>query len=243
MLPSSKPLRLLLVAGLATLSAPSLAAEQTATDAEGRVYGSPAPVALPAMPAPTNAPAPYPGYDPVAFENAKEDWLYECRRRIGGKRKGGLTGGVIGGVVGGIAGSAIAGRGNRTAGAVIGGVAGAAAGAAIGSAADRRKARETMDYCESYLEDHFARQQSYGGYGYAAGYNPGYHGYAAQPVMMVMMPVGAVPIAAAPAVVPMTPQRNCTETTVIEEWVPVTTRKRYIAPRRHVVPDKRVRAN
>ena len=64
--------------------------------------------------------------------------------------------------------------------------------------------------------------------------------------MMVMVPVAMVPVAApAPQ-----QQRECKETQVIEEWVPVPTRPhtRYI-PRRvpdkrvRIVPDKRVRVN
>ena len=49
-----------------------------------------------------------------------------------------------------------------------------------------------------------------------------------------------VPVAMTTVAAPAAPQQNCTETEVIEEWVPVTRpAKRYI-PRR-VVPDKRVR--
>jgi hypothetical protein len=237
MSPRSKPLHLLLAGGLFALAAPAVAAIEPT-----------GPIAMPALPpAQVAAPAAFPGYDPVAFEEARADWLYECRRRYGGNDKGKVKGGIVGGVVGGVAGSAVAGRGNRTVGAIVGGVAGAAAGAAIGSAEDRRKARAARDYCETYLDDHLERQQYYGGYSYAPqGYAP--QGYAAaypqgyvvqqamQPVTMMMMPVPMAQAVTQPA-----PQQNCTETTVIEEWVPVKARKRYIAPRRHVVPDKRVR--
>lgn len=245
-------LHLALTAGLALMAAPALAADQPVTDAEGRVFGdtitdplpewrSPAasqaqPPALPAMPAgPGAAAAGYPGQDRIAWEEARADWLAECRQRFGGRGK--LAGGVVGGLVGGIAGSAIAGRGKRTVGAVVGGVAGAAAGAALGGSADRRRAR---DYCESYLDRYMA---SYGqGYGY--GYPQGQmaYGYAMQP-MMVMVPV-VMTAAAAPAA----PRQDCTETQVIEEWVPVSRPARRYIPRRAApatpkaaVPDKRIR--
>ena len=248
MLPRSKPFHTLLAIGLLGSAAPAFAADPV-TDAAGRVYNVPPvdtrPVwkpaqapSLPQMPAPGAASMAQPGYDQAAFEQAKLDWLTECRRRYGGN-KGRTTGTIIGGLVGGVAGSAIAGRGDRVVGAIAGGTLGAVAGSAIGSASDKRRAR---DYCESYLEDYLARQQTgYGGYGQAQGYA---YGYAMQPVMM-MVPVAMVPIAA-----PAAPQRECKETTVIEEWVPVTTRKRTITRYRAVpdkrvrlVPDKRVRAN
>lgn len=238
------PFRIALAAGLAFAAAPVCAAEQPATDAEGRVFGDTvsdplpewqsAPTAnvqprLPAIPASPGAmPAGYSAPDRAEWEQARADWLSECRRRYGGK--GGVTGGVLGGVVGGIAGSAIAGRGNRTIGAVVGGVAGAAAGAAIGKSGDRRRAR---DYCESYLDQHFANYgQAYGGYGYPQGQAT--YGYAMQPVMMM------VPVAMAPVTVPAAPRQGCTETQVIEEWVPVARPARRYIPRR-AVPDKRVR--
>jgi hypothetical protein len=246
MSPRFKPLHVLVAAGLAGLATPALATNQPASDADGRVFGNAVPdtrpdwkaattahtpPALPAMPA-AHAPAggamEHPGYDRAAFEESKADWLAECRRRYGGK--GGVTGGVVGGLLGGVAGSAIAGRGNRTVGAIAGGVVGAAAGAAIGSSSDRRRAR---DYCESYLEDYLARQ-NHGHHGFGSG-QPIY-GYAMQP-MMVMVPVAMTHVAA-----PAAPQKDCTETIVTEEWVYVRTPgKRYIPPRRHAVPDKRVR--
>lgn len=237
----AKTLHLVLAAGLAGLAMPALAADQPATDAEGRVYGDTvndplpdwkaAPAAhsqaqLPPIPAaPGMAPMGHPGPDRVAWEEARADWLAECRQRFSGN--GRVTGGVVGGLVGGIAGSAIAGRGNRTVGAVV---AGAVAGAAIGDSSDRRHAR---DYCESYLDRYMASYgQGYGAYGYPHGQLA--YGYAMQP-MMVMVPVAMTTVAA-----PAAPRQDCTETEVIEEWVPVARpAKRYI-PRR-VVPDKRVR--
>lgn len=248
MLPHAKPFHTLLAVGLLACAAPALAVDPV-TNAEGRVYNvppvDPRPVwkpaqgpALPPMPAPGAAPMAQPGHDPAAFEQAKLDWLAECRRRYGGN-KGRTAGTVIGGLVGGVAGSAIAGRGDRVVGAIAGGTLGAVAGSAIGSASDKHRAR---DYCESYLEDYLARQQTgFAGYGQAPGYA---YGYAMQPVMM-MVPVGMLPMAS-----PAAPQHECQETTVIEEWVPVTTRKRHITHHRSVpdkririVPDKRVRSN
>lgn len=249
MSPRSKPLHFAIAAGLAALAAPAFAADQPVTDADGRVYGDTAlnsrpewkpaaqahapraaasPMAMPGMPpAPAATPMAQPGYDPVAFNEAKADWLYECRRRYSGKS--GLTGSILGGVVGGVAGSAIAGRGNRTVGAVAGGALGAVAGAAIGNSADQRRAR---DYCESYLEDYLARQQPAGHFGQMQhGYT---YGYAMQPVMMM------VPVAMTYAAAPAAPKQDCKETTVIEEWVEVPRAKRWI-PQRRVVPDKRVR--
>ncbi|MFN5084244.1 MAG: glycine zipper 2TM domain-containing protein [Novosphingobium sp.] len=257
MSPRAQALHLVLAAGLAGLAAPALAADQPATDAEGRVFGNtvndplpewkqaPAahaqPTALPPMPAGPNAmPMGHPGPDRVAWEEARADWLAECRQRFGGKGK--VTGGVLGGLVGGVAGSAIAGRGNRTVGAVVGGVAGAVAGAAIGDSSDRRRAR---DYCESYLDRHMASYgPGYGGYGYGYPHGQMTYGYAMQP-MMVMVPVAMTTVAA-----PAAPRQDCTETEVIEEWVPVARpAKRYI-PRRavpdkrvRIVPDKRIRSN
>lgn len=250
MLSHAKPFHTLLAVGLLACATPALAGDPV-TDAEGRVYNvppvDPRPVwkpaqgpALPPMPAPGAAPMAHPGYDGAAFEQAKLDWLAECRRRYGGN-KGRTAGTVIGGLVGGVAGSAIAGRGDRVVGAIAGGTLGAVAGSAIGSASDKRRAR---DYCESYLEDYLARQQTgLAGYGEAPGYGYAY-GYAMQPVMM-MVPIAMVPVGTAAA-----PHRECKETTVIEEWVPVTTRKRYITRHRavsdkrvRIVPDKRVRTN
>lgn len=192
--------------------------------------GTPAPGPIPASPTTQAAPAPHPGYDPVAYEQARADWLAECRRNRG---SGNTVGGaVIGAVAGGLLGSAVAGRGSRTDGAVIGAVTGAMAGGALGSSADKRAAR---DYCESYLDRHTA---SYGP-GYAPGYGAHSYGYAYQP-MMVMVPV--MMVQASPAVPQTTSKpRECVETVVTEEWVDVP-RQRIIPPRPpRRVPDKRVR--
>jgi len=257
MSPRAPALRLVIAAGLVSLAAPALAADQPATDAEGRVFGdtvndplpewkSPTaahaqPAPLPPMPAGPNAmPMGHPGPDRAAWEEARADWLAECRQRFNGKGK--VTGGVLGGLVGGIAGSAIAGRGNRTVGAVVGGVAGAVTGAAIGDSSDRRRAR---DYCESYLDRYMASYgPGYGGYGYGYPHGQMAYTYAMQP-MMVMVPVAMTTVAA-----PAAPRQNCTETEVIEEWVPVTRpAKRYIQrrvvphKRVRIVPDKRIRTN
>lgn len=163
----------------------------------------------------------HPGFDHAAFEQAKLDWLAECRNRYTSNR-GRTTGAVVGALVGGVAGSAIAGRGDRVVGAIAGGTLGAVAGSAIGSGSDQRR---TGDYCESYLNYYLAGQQH--GFG---------HGYMLQP-MMVMMPMAVMQTAA-----PAAPQRECEETTVIEEWVPVTPPKRRIVPdkRVRIVPDKRI---
>lgn len=245
---SLRPLAAAAVAGSLAFAAPVLA--QTAVDAEGRVFGNamPAPP-MPAMPphampaAPMAHPgsyhAPAPGYDPAAWERAKGDWLAECRRRVGGSNSK-TAGAVIGGLVGGVVGNRIAGKGDRTVGTIAGAAVGAVAGGAIGASADRNRAR---DYCEAYLEDSLAGYYGQGGYGPGYGYGYGYGypqaGYAMQPVMM-MVPV--MYQAAPPA-----KTRECVETTVVEEWVPVKTRKRTIAPRPDkrvkIVPDKRVRAN
>lgn len=107
-------------------------------------------------------------------------------------------------------------------------VTGGVADAAIGDSSDRRR---TRDYCERYLDRYMA---SYGP-GYGDGYPPGQlaYGYAMQP-MMVMVPVVITGMAA-----PTAPQQNCTETEVIEEWVPVAGPARRAIPRR-VAPAKRV---
>lgn len=255
------------LAGSIAFAVPALA--QPAVDAEGRVFGNAVPAPpMPAMPpmvsqpvvqplpagAPQHAmpphampaapmthpgayhaPAQAPGYDPVAWDRAKGDWLAECRRRMGGS-KSKTAGAVIGGLFGGLIGNRVAGRGNRTVGTIAGAAVGAVAGGAIGASADRNRAR---DYCEAYLEDSLAGYYGQGqaGYGYQqAGYGPVQYGYAMQPVMM-MVPVMHH---AAPA-----KARECVETTVIEEWVPVKSAKRRIAPRPDkrvkIVPDKRVR--
>lgn len=191
------------------------------------------PAPLPPTPAgPVAMPIGHPGPDLAAWEEARADWLMECRQRFGGAGK--VTGGVVGGLVGGVAGSAIAGRGNRTVGAVVGGVAGAVAGAAIGDSADRRRAR---DYCESYLDRYMASYgPGFGGYGYGNPHGQLGYGYAVQPMMVT------VPVAMHAAVAPAAQQQDCTETEVIEEWVPVARPAKRTIPRR-AAPDKRIRAN
>lgn len=174
------------------------------------------------------------GYDDVGYQQARTDWLSECRRNHGnGNRVGGA---VIGGVVGGVIGNRIAGRGNRVIGTVAGAAVGAVAGGAIGDSADRRSAR---DWCESYLERNTGWQ---GGQGYA----PGGYSYGYAP-MMVMVPVMMVQVGGG--------QRECTTTVVTTEYVTETPRpvhrkaRRLIRPRMPVfpqaapVPDKRVRTN
>jgi uncharacterized protein YcfJ len=182
----------------------------------------------------TGGPAavPQPASHNAAWEQARADWLAECRRRQGTERT--VGGAVIGGLVGGVVGNRVAGEGNRTVGTVVGAAAGAGVGAAVGSAADRSAAR---DYCEAYL-DQYLSQQGQHGHGYSYGYAP----------MVVMVPVTMVAVSA-PAQTQGQP--GCTETIVTEEYVTEASasRRRYVAPRprvRHekrvrVAPDKRVR--
>lgn len=184
-----------------------------------------------------------PGYDQAGFDRARADWLAECRSRHGNGNK--VGGAIVGGVLGGVIGHEIAGRGDKTLGTVAGAAVGAVAGGAIGAGADKRS---RMDWCESYLERHMARGPAMG-YGQpypAAGYGYGY-GYAYQPVMVPMMvPMMAVQMQAAPA----PRQKECKETIVTEEWVPVARPHRRYVPARpvpdkrvRIVPDKRVRVN
>ena len=208
-------------------------------DADGHYYGDARPGNgddprpewhgdYPGMPQPQMAA----GYDRAGYEQARGDWLAECRRNHG---NGNLVGGaVIGGVVGGVIGNRVAGRGNRTIGTVAGAAVGAVAGGAIGSAADRRSAR---DYCEAYLERDTTWQSGpgYGQGGYSYGYAP----------MTVMVPVMFAQASGG--------QRECTTTVVTEEYVTETpqrhTVRRMIRPRILVTPraapvhDKRVRTN
>lgn len=228
------------LAGMLAFAAPALAQDGPppppmpgTVDAEGRVYGDAqaAPMAMPPM-AGHHA---QPQYDRAAWERAREDWLTECRRNHG---NGNMVGGaVVGGVVGGLLGNVIAKRGDKTLGTVAGAAVGAAAGGALGHGADKRRVR---DYCESYLERHMGQ-----GYGQAYPYGYPAYGYAYQP-MTVMVPV--MMVQAAPA--PQRQQRECKETQVIEEWVPVARPARRYIPRRavpdkrvRIVPDKRVRTN
>lgn len=252
-------LHFILAVSIASLTAPVLAAQQPAVDAEGRIFGDTindplpewksAPTAhaqpqLPPVPTGYSAiPMDQSAIDRAAWEEDRADWLAECRQRYGGGRK--VAGGVVGGLFDGIAGSAIAGRGHRTIGAVVGGVTGAIAGAAIGDSTDRRRAR---DYCESYLDRYFANyNRNYGAYGAYAGNQPyGYpqgqltYGYAMQP-MMVLVPVAMTAVAAAP-------QQGRQVVQVIEEWVTVSRPARRYIPKRAtphkripVVRDKRIR--
>ncbi|HOB12679.1 MAG TPA: glycine zipper 2TM domain-containing protein [Novosphingobium sp.] len=247
---SVRPVRLSLLgvtalafAGPALAQQPSLPPPPPGVvDAQGRVFDGPAPDMRPEWQgaAPQQAMPPmHPGQPrsyPPGWEQARADWLVECRRRQGhGKTVGGA---VIGGVIGGVVGNRVAGHGNRTEGTIAGAAVGAVAGAAIGSGADRRAAQ---DYCEAYLEQHTTWGPGYGygqpvvGYGYAP--------------MTVMVPVAYV-AAAAPA-----QPRECVETVVTEEWVAAPTRTRYVPPRPKprpkavpdkrvkIVPDKRVRVN
>lgn len=169
---------------------------------------------------------------PPGWEQARADWLAECRRRHGSGNK--VGGALVGGVIGGVIGNRVAGEDNRVVGTVAGATVGALAGGAIGDAADKRAAR---DYCEAYLEQHTSWSQG-------AAFGPGGavvgHGYAP---MAVMVPVAYVQIAA-----PAQP-RECVETVVTEEWVAVREKPkvRYIKPRPDkrvkIVPDKRVRTS
>lgn len=248
---TSRPLRLSLLAAAAFgFAAPSLAQSgppmppppppMGTVDAAGHYYGD-ANADQRADPRPEwhgDPAGPQPqmrgGYDQAGYEQAREDWLAECRHNHG---NGNTVGGaVIGGLVGGVIGNRVGGRGNRTLGTIAGAAVGAAAGGAIGSAADRRSAR---DYCETYLDRNTSQQGGYGQPGYSYGYQP----------MMVMVPVMMV---AAPG----GGQRECTTTVTTEEYVtyvqaPVRHVRalRLVRPPRPVqwraapVPDKRVRTN
>jgi hypothetical protein len=205
---------------------PSLPPPPGVVDAQGNVYDGPPP--------PDQRPEWRGGPQPMAhgaerqyppgWDQAREDWLTQCRRNHSGNRK--VGGVVIGGLIGGVVGNRVAGKGNRVVGTVAGAAVGAVAGGAIGEAADQRSAR---DFCEAYLEQHTTWGPGYGqgqgvvGYGYAP--------------MTVMVPVAYV------AVQGQQQQRECQETIVTEEWVTVSTppRQRYIPPRPRRVPDKRVR--
>jgi hypothetical protein len=166
----------------------------------------------------------YPGTSEAAEPPApppqdRDEWLRQCRRRLGDN---GVGGAVIGGVVGGVAGNVIAGHGNRVLGTVAGAAVGAIAGAAIDKAEDRTR---TRDRCEAMLE-----VPGYGGT-WGAAYGGGY-GYAyGVPVMLVPVAMTAAPQAA---------RGPCKETVVTEEYVTTVPRHSRVIPRR-AVPDKRVR--
>lgn len=161
------------------------------------------------------------------WDQQRDAWLTECRRRLSDN---GVGGAVIGGLIGGVAGHEIAGRGDKVIGTVAGAAVGAIAGAAIDKAEDRGRNR---DRCEAMLQGYGTQQQGYGnGYSTAYGY-----GYA---VPMMMVPVMMVPA----------PRRECKEvvtTEYVTEYVTVPTRHRYIKPRPQykrvpvTVPDKRVK--
>lgn len=199
-------------------------------DAQGNVYAGPMPDQRPewrGAPPPMAHPAGHPPMRhgqqvqyPPQWEQARANWLSECRRRHG---SGNMVGGaVLGGVVGGVIGNRVAGTGNRVVGTVAGATLGAVAGGAIGDAADKRSAR---DWCETYLEQNMTWSQGYGqgvvGYGYAP--------------MTVMVPVAYVAVQA-----PAQP-RECKETIVTEEWVTVPQKSRYIPARPRPRPDKRIK--
>lgn len=189
------------------------------------------PESLPGPESPQDLPAGavrIPGYDQAAWQQARGNWLVECRRRHGsGNRVGGA---ILGSVIGGVIGNRVAGDGDRALGTVAGAAVGAVAGGAIGDAADRQAGR---DWCESYLDDYLARQTA-----------PAYPGHPVvgygQAPMLVMVPVAYVQAQAAPA-----PPRECVETIVTEDTLPAAQpmRSRRIAPRAKPAPDKRVRIN
>lgn len=162
---------------------------------------------------------------PPGWEQARANWLTECRRRHGSGNK--VGGAVLGGVIGGVIGNRVAGKGNRTLGTVVGATTGAVAGGAIGDAADRRAAR---DWCESYLEQNTSWSQ---GMGY--GHDQQVVGYGYAP-MTVMVPVAYVQMQG------QTQPRECKETVVYEDYVTTTTPARYRTVTTYTrVPDKRVR--
>lgn len=164
-----------------------------------------------------------------AWARQREDWLRECRYRIGDRRSG-ATGAILGGVVGGVLGHEIAGRHDRTLGTVTGAAVGAVAGAAIERGTEGRRSR---DECESMLDSY------HGGYG-QAGYGYGY----AMPVMMVPMAMVAMPTH-------MHPKKDCKEVVTTEYVTTYDTVYRKVREVRYksvptykrvrIVPDKRVR--
>lgn len=222
-------------------------------DAEGRVYGNAMPDPRPqwtggpvAMPSPVPPPPPgmampqgmpvapvmaapmaQPGYDQAAFENARQDWLAECRHNHGHGNT--VGGGFLGGILGGIIGHEVAGHGDKTLGTVAGAAVGAVAGGAIGHGVDKRGRR---DWCEAYLDSHMTTTTTWGPA--PAGYTGPTYSYAMQPVttmvpvMMMQQPVAVQ-------------TRPCKENVVTEEWVPEPNARRIIPRRRPVVHDKRIR--
>lgn len=194
------------------------------------------PPAAPAMPTIDLPPVPVADSRPVWKQDvgpdpqARHAWLAECRRNQT-RADNGVGGGIIGGFLGGVIGNRVAGKHHRTVGTIAGAAVGAAAGAAIDRAEDRDRQR---DWCESYLDDYYARASQTYGYAY-----PG-HGYGfayAQPMMMVPTPMmmHMAPVAHRQR------EQECTEE-VTYEYVDVPVRARRIErrPVRHV-PDNRVR--
>lgn len=235
---SVRPISLALCGALCVLAIP--AAAQTSqppmppavVDAQGRVFDGPVADQRPVWQERQQAAR----QTPPGWEQARADWLAECRRRHGSGNKVGAA--LVGGVIGGVVGNRVAGKGNRVIGTVAGATVGAVAGGAIGDAADKRAAR---DYCETYLDQHTSWSQG-GGHGFIQGQQ--IVGYGHAPVM-VMMPVAYVQVAA-----PAQP-RECVEAIVTEEWVtvPQKGKVRHIPPRPRpdkrvrIVPDKRIRTN
>lgn len=211
---------------------PPHATPMPAVDAAGDFYGNGAPDPRPEWQG---------GYDRGGYDQARADWLNECRsNRSHGKTVGGA---VLGGLVGGVIGNRVAGSGSRVEGTVLGAATGVVVGGVIGNAGDRRGVR---DYCEDYL-DHYTSEQGGNGYGRPSAYGYGLqgYGYGYQP-MMVMVPVMMMPALGGG-------QHECTETVVTEEYVTEAPRRvlrRMIRPRMPVLqraapvdPDKRVRVN
>jgi uncharacterized protein YcfJ len=172
------------------------------------------------------------GYDRGAWEQQRESWLAECRRRIGGNSRRGVTGAVLGGVLGGVVGHEVAGRRDKTLGTVAGAAVGAVAGAAIERSTEGRR---HGDECEAMLENQ-------GGYGYGQYGYPAY-GYAP---MMMMVPVTMMAVPAHGH-----PKKDCKEVVTTEYVTTYDTVYRKVREVRYksvptykrvrIVPDKRVR--
>lgn len=221
---------------LAILAVPALALAAPALAHEGGHDGGPGPMQGDHM---MHHEGPPPGWQQGApdagWMRQRDDWLVECRRRMG-DRRGGATGAVLGGVVGGVIGHEVAGRGNRAIGTIAGGAIGAAAGAAIERSGNARRNR---DECEAMLDQ------------YAGGYGPGYpqqaygygYGYGYTPAMM-MVPVAMVPMA-------MPAKKDCHEHVTTEYVTTYETVYRKVREVRYksvptykrvrIAPDKRVR--
>lgn len=175
----------------------------------------------------------------------REAWLNECRRRIGGNRKG-LTGAVLGGVAGGLIGNGIAGGGDKT----LGTVAGAAVGAVAGAAIERSAATRQNDRCEDILEasGYSMNYAAAPGYAYQGGAVPayGYQGYGPAYGYAPVMVMQAMPVQQQ-----MPAKPDCKETVTTEyvtTYDTVYRKVRYaryapapVYKRVRIVPDKRVR--